>query len=274
MPELPEVETVRRGLSSICLGLTPNYIKFYREDLRDPIPTEKVRSVLLGERITGIERRSKYLIFHTAKGQVLSHLGMTGNYITRNSCEPDLKHTHYVIGFEENKELFVHYVDPRRFGRLGVGSQEPHQWLSQLGPEPLQLSAEELGEHLFDSSRKKVVPVKTFLMNASVVVGVGNIYACEALFSSRISPQRKAGSISKARFLRLAANVQTILHRAIEAGGSTIKDFKSANGQAGYFAAEFNVYGRTGKPCVTCGKTLSLIKQTGRSTWFCRNCQT
>lgn len=276
MPELPEVESVKNGLLSVCEGKTVVGIKFYRRDLREPIPTQLVKSVLLGEVIQDVSRRSKYILIHTAKGTVISHLGMTGAFLTRPTPKPDKKHTHFVMSLKDTQgSVYLHFVDPRRFGRLSATLVDPleHVFLRSLGPEPIILGAKKLAEHLFKVSRSRKVPVKNFLMDQKVVVGVGNIYACEALFSAKLSPLRHSTDVSHSEYQELAQEVVKVLKKAIKQGGSTIKDFQNADGQGGYFAVSLKVYGKHGERCQVCSRPIVRIKQSGRSSWFCEGCQ-
>lgn len=277
MPELPEVETVKNGLSRVALGSRVNFLKFYRNDLREQIPVSLINKVLKNETVTGIERRSKYILIHTRKGCVLSHLGMTGAYLVRKTKKPEKDHTHFVIGIENpnNESAYLHYVDPRRFGRLSATLESPfeHPYLAKLGPEPLELTPKKLSTHFMLKAKRRKAPIKNFIMDAHVVVGVGNIYACESLFKSGISPLREAGNLSESEFLALSKEIIKTLKSAIKQGGTTIKDFQNAEGGTGYFAVALKVYGRQGLPCTSCKKEIIQIKQSGRSSWYCPTCQ-
>ena len=277
MPELPEVETVKSGLAKVIHGKKAFMLKFYRKDLREKIPQSLIRKILIGETISSLKRRSKYILLETAKGTVISHLGMTGAFLTRKSPKPEMDHTHFVMGFQDSsmEKVYLHYVDPRRFGRLSATTNDPfeHDYLRGLGPEPLELSAEELGDHLYKKSRKRVASVKSFIMDAKVLVGVGNIYACESLFKSGISPLRASGKLSKLKYYQLSREIIKTLDMAIEQGGTTVKDFQNANGGTGYFALSLKVYGRQGLSCFQCSNPIHQIRQSGRSTWYCKNCQ-
>ncbi|MDB2447159.1 bifunctional DNA-formamidopyrimidine glycosylase/DNA-(apurinic or apyrimidinic site) lyase [bacterium] len=278
IPELPEVETVKNGLSEVALGKVVGSVKFYRKDLREEIPVKLVKEILVGKKITEFSRRSKYILITTEKGTVLSHLGMTGAFLTRHSKKPEKEHTHFVIGLKNSKgecDLYLHYVDPRRFGRLSATKQNPydHTYLNSLGPEPLELNPDELGDHLFKLSRKRTAPVKNFIMDAKIVVGVGNIYACESLFKAGVSPLKHSGKVTKRKFVELAKAIINTLKSAIKQGGTTIKDFQNADGGSGYFAVALQVYGRQGLPCPICKKPILQIKQAGRSSWYCKICQ-
>jgi formamidopyrimidine-DNA glycosylase len=278
MPELPEVETVKRAIEVLSLSNTVSYLKFYRSDLREEIPKKLIKEILLNEKIVKVSRRSKYILLETAKGTVLSHLGMTGAFLSRKTKKPEEKHTHFVIGVSSNSSSdvdYLHYVDPRRFGRLSATSEKAteHPYLSNLGPEPLELTPTKLGEHLFTKSRNKSVAIKTFLMDPRVVVGVGNIYACESLFNTGISPVRKAKDLSREEYNSLSKSVKKILKAAIKQGGTTIKDFQNSSGGKGYFAVKLKVYGRHGQQCLQCKTPIIQVKQSGRSSWYCDTCQ-
>ncbi len=276
MPELPEVECLTRSVSSAISGLKCVDIDFYRDAIRDPIPKDKLRAVLVGQKIERVYRRSKYLLIETVAGIGVVHLGMTGNFLEFDSRDPTIKHTHVVFTFGKGrKNLSLHYVDPRRFGRISAlfpHEIDQHKWFCDLGPEPLETA--HLSEHLFKASRKKSSPVKSFLMDPNVVVGVGNIYACESLYLAGINPLRKASDLSQAEYRLVAASIKKTLKKAIAAGGTTFRDFKNSDGSAGYFVIDLNVYDRFKKPCRKCGHPVKMERLSGRSTFFCAFCQT
>lgn len=276
MPELPEVECLTRSVASAISGLKCVEIDFYRDAIRDPIPKDKLRDVLVGQKIERVYRRSKYLLMETAAGIGVVHLGMTGNLLGFDSKDPTIKHTHVVFTFGKGrKKLSFHYVDPRRFGRISAlfpDEIDEHEWFRDLGPEPLETVR--LSEHLFKASRKKSSPVKSFLMDPNVVVGVGNIYACESLFLAGINPLRKALDLSQSEYALVAAAIKKTLKKAIAAGGTTFRDFKNSDGSAGYFVVDLNVYDRSKKPCLKCGNPVNMERISGRSTFFCPFCQT
>lgn len=273
MPELPEVETVRRGLEGALAGATIARVTLRRAGLRIPFP-EGMEKQLTGRRINAIRRRAKYLIFELSDGiAILSHLGMSGQFsVVKPLPESFAKHDHLVMELTDGRTVL--YNDARRFGLITLVPQEElaaHPLLADLGPEPLEkvFSAKYLGAAL--GSRKG--PVKVAIMDQTLVVGVGNIYASEALFLAGIHPQMpayqaagQAGPLVKA--------IQKVLRDAIASGGSSLKDFIHVSGEAGYFQHHFNVYGRGGKPCYTCGTTLKTMRLGGRSTFFCAQCQT
>jgi formamidopyrimidine-DNA glycosylase len=275
MPELPEVECLTRSVASVIAGWNCTDIDFYRDAIRDPIPKDKLREVLVGQKIERVYRRSKYLLMETAAGIGVVHLGMTGNLLNQDSPDPSVKHTHVVFQFGKGKQnLSLHYVDPRRFGRISALFPDEitdHEWFCNLGPEPLETVR--LSDHLFKASRKKMTPVKSFLMDPNVVVGVGNIYACESLFLAGINPLRQASDLSQAEYSLVASAIKKTLKKAIAAGGTTFRDFKNSDGSAGYFAIDLNVYDRSKDPCLKCGNPVKMERVSGRSTFFCSFCQ-
>lgn len=281
MPELPEVECLTRSVREVLQGGVIDEARFLRPDLRDPIPIDTFRQVVVGQPVEGVLRRSKYLLVRTPQGFGVFHLGMTGNILFRTDGEPSRKHTHAIFAVTEanGNKSWLHYIDPRRFGRIDAlcGSRaqlEAHAFFADLGPEPLELKPEALGAHLFAISRGRSAPVKTFIMDQRIVVGVGNIYASEALYRSGIHPEREAGSISRRRYDRLAAAIQQTLELAIAAGGTSINDYRHLNGDSGCFQVELSVYDRDEQPCISCGTRVSKLKQAGRSTFYCGKCQT
>lgn len=269
MPELPEVETTRRGLEPHLLGRRVRQVVMRRKTLRWPI-AEEIERLLPGQRIHAVRRRSKYLLLDTDAGSALWHLGMSGSLRVLPQQTPLRAHDH--VDFVLDDAHVLRYNDPRRFGSLlWQASGACHELLAGLGPEPLSPDFD--GEYLYQRSRGRSVPVKSFLMNAAIVVGVGNIYAAEALFDAGIAPQREAGKISRARYLRLADAVKRILANAITRGGTTLRDFISPDGLPGYFEQELLVYGRGGKPCKACGSTLKETRIGQRSSVWCPRCQ-
>ena len=255
MPELPEVETTRRGLAPHLTGRRVLAATLRRADLRWPIARE-IETLLPGRRIEAVRRRAKYLLLDTDAGSALLHLGMSGSLRVLPAATALRAHDHVDLLLEDERVL--RFNDPRRFGCLLW--QPPgavHPLLAGLGPEPLSDAFD--GGRLFALSRGRSAPVKNFLMDQSVVVGVGNIYAAEALFAAGISPLRPAGKVSRERYVRLAAAVRRILAQAIDRGGTTLRDFISPDGAPGYFEQELSVYGRGGLPCPQC---LRPLKQT------------
>jgi formamidopyrimidine-DNA glycosylase len=269
MPELPEVETTRRGLLPHVEGQLVRGVLLRRPDLRWPIPPE-VASLLPGQRIDGIRRRAKYLLLDTAAGSALLHLGMSGSLRVLPAATSVRTHDHVDISLGNRRVL--RFNDPRRFGcLLWQPPGELHPLLARLGPEPLSDDFD--GDGLFARSRGRSAPIKTFLMDQAVVVGVGNIYAAEALFIAGISPLRAAGSISRRRYQALADAVKAILTHAIERGGTTLRDFISPDGAPGYFEQELLVYGRGGQPCKRCGRVLKQTLIGQRASVWCSHCQ-
>lgn len=268
MPELPEVEVSRLGISPYLENKFVKAIHVHHRQLRWPVPDDV--SSIVGQRIETIARRAKYLLLETAKGTVILHLGMSGKLRVLPEGAPLVKHDHIEIITEDGHSLRLN--DPRRFGAcLFQAPNEELNLLAKLGPEPL--SDNFTVNHLFNRSRGKSSSVKTFIMDNHVVVGVGNIYANEALFMSGIDPRRSAGRVSKARYEKLQVAIRYVLAKAIEQGGTTLKDFSRADGQPGYFAIELKAYGRGGQPCVNCDKTLKEMRIGQRSTVFCTSCQ-
>ena len=269
MPELPEVETTRRGLAPHVEGRRVSGVVLRRADLRWPIPPE-VSALLPGQRICGIRRRAKYLLLDTAVGSALLHLGMSGNLRVLPATTPVRAHDHVDIALDSGQLLRFH--DPRRFGcLLWQAPGQTHPLLAGLGPEPLEAGFD--GDYLFARSRGRSGPVKTFLMDQAVVVGVGNIYVAEALFMAGISPLRAAGKISRERYVALAERVREVLQQAIARGGTTLRDFITPDGAPGYFEQELQVYGRAGAPCPRCGRALKHVVIGQRASVWCGHCQ-
>jgi formamidopyrimidine-DNA glycosylase len=268
MPELPEVETTRLGLFPELENRRITAVLLRRPDLRWPIPGEV--NLLEGQPILGLRRRAKYLLLDTAPGSALLHLGMSGSLRVLPGDTPAGKHDHVDLVLDSGRVL--RFRDPRRFGCLLWQPQgETHELLRELGPEPL--SEDFHGAYLYRRSRKRSASVKTFLMDQGIVVGVGNIYAAESLFRAGIAPGREAGSVSLARYGRLALAVKDILAAAITSGGTTLRDFIHPDGLPGYFKQELFVYGREGELCLTCGATLQGNRLGNRATVWCARCQ-
>lgn len=285
MPELPEVETVRRGLTPVLEGARLSNVINRRPDLRFPFP-DGFAGRLEGATVLRIDRRAKYLLMPLSTGETwITHLGMTGRFtldgdpMGRFEDAPPVtgKHEHFVARADLNGQLTrLGYADARRFGFMGLIPTEhvdSHPWFKQLGPEPLgnQFS----GAHLAEAFSGRKQNIKVSLLDQSVVSGLGNIYVCEALYRSGIHPEVAAGKVSRPRLERLASEVRNVLDDAIRAGGSTLKDFANVEGGQGYFQHSFDVYGREGQACRTpdCGGTIARIVQGGRSTFFCPRCQ-
>ncbi|MBB3191164.1 bifunctional DNA-formamidopyrimidine glycosylase/DNA-(apurinic or apyrimidinic site) lyase [Halomonas cerina] len=274
MPELPEVETTRRGLAPHVEGREINEVIVRQPRLRVPVPGDLVDR-LVGARIGPLSRRAKYLLLPVegaAPATLLWHLGMSGSLRIARLGEFPRKHDHVDLVLDDGAVLRYH--DPRRFGFVDwlAGSVEGDSRLARLGPEPLAEAFD--GERLFALSRRRRLAVKPFLMDSAVVVGVGNIYASEALFLAGIDPRRAAGRIAKERYHRLAAAVKEVLAAAITQGGTTLRDFVGGTGEPGYFKQRLNVYGRHGEPCRRCGGELRLVTLGQRASVFCARCQT
>ncbi|MDG9927875.1 MULTISPECIES: bifunctional DNA-formamidopyrimidine glycosylase/DNA-(apurinic or apyrimidinic site) lyase [unclassified Pseudomonas] len=269
MPELPEVETTRRGIAPHLEGQRVSRVLVRERRLRWPIP-EDLDVRLSGQRIECVERRAKYLLINAEAGTLIGHLGMSGNLRLVPVGAPVAKHEHVDIELESG--LALRYTDPRRFGAL-LWSADPlnHELLARLGPEPLTDAFD--GDRLFRLSRGRSMAVKPFIMDNAVVVGVGNIYATEALFAAGIDPRREAGRISRARYAALALEIKRILAHAIERGGTTLRDFVGGDGQPGYFQQELFAYGRGGEFCKSCGATLRELKLGQRASVYCPKCQ-
>jgi formamidopyrimidine-DNA glycosylase len=269
MPELPEVETSRRGISPYLDGQRIDDIVIRERRLRWPV-AEEVDERLRGATVESVGRRAKYLLLRTGEGSAIIHLGMSGSVFIVERGTPAGVHDHFDIELASGKAL--RFRDPRRFGSLHWADDPLQHWLlAKLGPEPL--SDDFSGAWLWQKSRGRRVAVKQFIMNASVVVGVGNIYASESLFLSGINPRRAAGRISRQRYDTLAESIKAVLAKAIKAGGTTLRDFYGGDGEAGYFQQELSVYGREGEPCINCKRPVSAIVQGQRSTFYCKDCQ-
>lgn len=275
MPELPEVETVRRGLCPWLEGQPLDAVELFRADLRWPIPTVAVRA-LRGRTCTAVERRSKYLLLRfDGRGRpvALVHLGMSGRLFLDVATAPGPRrpHEHWRMHFADR---VARYVDPRRFGMLDVAPADDlatHPLLARLGPEPL--GPDFTPDHLFARTRARRVATKTLLMDAHEVVGVGNIYASEACFRAGVRPRRAAASLTRAECARLVDAVRAVLRAAIDAGGTTLRDYVGVGEDSGYFQRELRVYGRDGAPCTVCGATVRRVVSGQRSTYYCPTCQ-
>ena len=269
MPELPEVETTCRGLSPHVAGNRVTGLSVYQPRLRIPVPGSL--DELIGQRIDEIHRRAKYLIFETGKGRMIIHLGMSGSLRICDDETPLRKHDHVVFELESGQQMRFH--DPRRFGLVDWtnGAWEEMRWFKNLGPEPLADDFETA--YLVSTAKGRKVAIKSFIMTNQVVVGVGNIYVCEALFMSGIHPKRAAGKVSRARLEKLVMAIKNRLAAAIESGGTTLRDFVREDGQPGYFKQELMVYGREGEPCRKCNTVIKRCVIGQRSTFYCPRCQ-
>jgi len=270
MPELPEVETSRRGIEPWLVDTTIVKVVVRNRRLRWPVEDDVERR-LRGQPIHSIDRRAKYLLINTGNGTAILHLGMTGSVFIVDRDTPAGIHDHFDFELDSGKSL--RFRDPRRFGSFHW-SDEPlaHPLLADLGPEPL--GDDFNGAYLWQVSRGRKVSVKQFIMNAKVVVGVGNIYASESLFLAGINPKRAAGRIARHRYDALAEAIRDILSRAIKAGGTTLRDFYGGDGEPGYFKQQLEVYDREGQHCRLCNTVIKAFVQGQRSTYYCRTCQT
>ncbi len=282
MPELPEVETVRRGLEPAMLGERIAQADINRPDLRWPFPPQMAER-LTGARVLALRRRSKYILADLSSGEtLLIHLGMSGRMLI--SGDPlgqfvhdhpaPQKHDHVVLHMENGARIT--FNDARRFGAMDLmttADQESHKLLAVLGPEPLGNGFS--ADYLTQAFEGKNTPVKSALLDQRIIAGLGNIYVCEALFRGKILPSQKAGRLAKTRVAALVPIIRDVLSEAIAAGGSSLKDFRQADGELGYFQHRFDVYGREGEPCRTqgCKATIARITQSGRSSFYCPSCQ-
>ncbi|QGY00252.1 bifunctional DNA-formamidopyrimidine glycosylase/DNA-(apurinic or apyrimidinic site) lyase [Roseovarius faecimaris] len=282
MPELPEVETVRRGLAPVMEGQVIARADVNRPDLRWPFPPH-MAARLAGQRVLGLRRRSKYILADLSSGEtLLIHLGMSGRMLisgdplgrfVHDHPAPE-KHDHVVLHMETGARIT--FNDPRRFGAMDLmptATAEAHPLLAKLGPEPLGNSFSE--PYLTAALRGKNTPIKSALLDQRIVAGLGNIYVCEALFRARISPRRRAGQISASRVAALVPIIRDVIAEAIDAGGSSLRDFRQTDGELGYFQHRFDVYDREGQPCRHdgCAGTVRRIVQSGRSSFYCVKCQ-
>lgn len=269
MPELPEVETTRRGLVPHVLGQKVTAVRIYDRRLRWPVPGDLAKK-LVGSVVDSIDRRSKYLLFRTTAGVLIVHLGMTGSLRLYEHAPPRRPHDHVDIRFGNGRVLRYH--DPRRFGAmLWSATHDTHALLARLGPEPLEAAF--TADYLHGALRRRTGAIKPALMNSDVVVGVGNIYASEALFRAGIRPTLRANRLAKTRCERLIVAVRETLSAAIARGGSTLRDYVDSDGRAGNFQLDYFVYGRAGQPCRVCGTRIRATRQAGRATTYCPTCQ-
>ncbi|WHZ35210.1 bifunctional DNA-formamidopyrimidine glycosylase/DNA-(apurinic or apyrimidinic site) lyase [Sagittula sp. MA-2] len=282
MPELPEVETVRRGLAPVMEGQVVARARVNRPDLRWPFP-ERMAERLTGARVLQLRRRSKYILADLSTDEtLLIHLGMSGRMLVSGDPLGQFVHAHPMpekhdhVVFDMENGARVTFNDPRRFGAMDLmptQAAEAHPLLARIGPEPLGNAFTE--SHLVDRLKGRNMPVKSALLDQKIVAGLGNIYVCEALFRGGIHPARRCVRISAARISALVPIVRDVLDDAIAAGGSSLRDFRQADGELGYFQHSFDVYGREGEPCRApgCTSTIERIVQSGRSSFFCPTCQ-
>jgi formamidopyrimidine-DNA glycosylase len=269
MPELPEVETTRRGIAPLLEARAVSDVVVRQPKLRWPV-TPGLRDRLRGQELMLVERRAKYLLLRFPHGTLIMHLGMSGSLRVLPADTPAESHDHVDIVFGDR---CLRLRDPRRFGAVlwHGGDADRHKLLANVGPEPLSDAFDT--PHLAKAARGRKVAIKQLIMDSKVVVGVGNIYANEALYMARIHPQRAAGRIGRARLARLVATIKQVLAAAIEQGGTTLRDFQREDGRPGYFAQELQVYGRGGLPCPSCGRPLKESRLGQRSTVYCGHCQ-
>lgn len=270
MPELPEVETIRRGLAPLLAGHRIRQVTVRHRGLRWPVP-RGLESRLAGCTVQAVDRRGKYLLIGCGAGTLLIHLGMSGSLCVVPGETPAARHDHLDLALDDGRVL--RFNDPRRFGSIHWVEGDPytHPLLAPLGPEPLDPSFD--GAVLYRATRKRKTAIKHVLMDSHLLAGVGNIYANEALFRAGIHPARAAQRVSLARYRQLALAVRDTLEQALRAGGSTLRDFVDATGAPGYFQQQYTVYGRSGEPCKRCGAAVKTMRQGQRSTFYCPRCQ-
>jgi len=270
MPELPEVETIRRGVEPHVVGRIIREVIVRDTRLRWPIPAGFVEFAR-GRKIRGVARRGKYLIFDLGGDRLIVHLGMTGRLSVLDPGEPLKKHDH--VDLLLSGKVLLRFHDPRRFGAVlpWPAAEAQHALFAGMGPEPF--SDEFSGDYLFQRSRGRSAAVKLFIMDGRIVVGVGNIYASEALFYAGIRPKTPAGKVTRAQYARLAQAILDVLRVAIEHGGTTLRDFRGSDGANGYFKQELRVYDREGLPCYVCGTAVKRLVLGQRSSFYCPTCQ-
>jgi formamidopyrimidine-DNA glycosylase len=271
MPELPEVETTRRGLLKAVKGARIERVDLHRDNLRSPFPKKFAQS-LTERRITNIRRRAKYLLIDLDNGDILlAHLGMSGSFVVMDEDHAPRKHDHVILHLDSGAQMV--FNDPRRFGMMDIikkGGEGVHPLLAHLGPEPLLAEFSE--KYLAGELRRRNGPVKPALMDQKLVVGVGNIYASESLFHAGVHPETPARDTAK-KAAKIIDCIRTTLKAAIASGGSSLRNYVGAGNQAGYFQHRFYVYGRAGKPCYDCGTAIETTTQAGRATFWCPQCQ-
>lgn len=270
MPELPEVETSRRGIDPHICGRTIARSVVRQSQLRWPV-SPQITTLMPGQTVLSTRRRGKYILIETTNGHIIIHLGMSGSVRILPAGAPAAKHDHLDIEFSH--DVMLRYTDPRRFGCIlwSGDAIDEHPLLASLGPEPLADSFD--ARYLYQRSRGRKTPIKSFIMDSHVVVGVGNIYANEALFMAGIRPLAEAGSVSRVRMERLVMCIKQVIAHAITVGGTTLRDFVGGDGKPGYFKQSLQVYGRGGEACKQCGGTLQEVRLSARSTVFCKRCQ-
>ena len=269
MPELPEVETIARGVRPVLLGQRIERIVVREPRLRWRV-ADDLAPRLIGRTVLDVRRRAKYLVVDAGPESLIAHLGMSGRLLVVHAEAPPARHDHVDVVLGTG--LAVRLRDPRRFGSLHVAAApDEHPLLAGLGPEPLGDRFD--GGYLFAVSRRRTVAIKDLLLNSRIVAGIGNIYASEALFAARVHPRTAAGRLGRVRMERIATAVRAVLQRAIDTGGTTLRDYRTPGGDPGLFAIELAAYGRAGQPCLRCGATIRALRQGGRSTFCCPRCQ-
>jgi len=271
MPELPEVEITRLGLEPL-INYKVSEVVIRNSSLRWPV-NKSLQKILIGMKLISLKRRGKYILAEFPNGTLIIHLGMSGHLCIVSEDRKINKHDHVDIVFANVEYKIVRYNDPRRFGSIIWTAENPldHKLIKYLGPEPLTNNFD--GEYLFQKLRKRSVPIKNAIMNSHIVVGVGNIYASEALFHARIRPQREAHRVSKSEVANLVSSIKDTIENAILKGGSSINNFFDVNGKNGYFQNEHQVYGRKDKPCILCKNLIQQITLGQRSSFYCKDCQ-
>jgi len=269
MPELPEVETTCRGIAPHITGKRVTRVIVRNPNLRWPV-SARLGKELAGQTINSVSRRAKYLLLHTDAGTAILHLGMSGSLRLIKAAAPAGKHDHVDIIFNKHA---LRLTDPRRFGSLHWTRRPPeqHRLISILGHEPL--GDDFTGDYLYQRARGRKVAIKQFIMNSRIIVGIGNIYASEALYMAGIYPKRAAGKVSRKKYQLLAEVIREVLNDAIAQGGTSLRDFVNGHGQPGYFKLHLNVYGKAGEPCISCRIPIREIRQGQRSTFYCPKCQ-
>lgn len=270
MPELPEVETTRRGIEPHIVNNPIERVIIREARLRWPVPDLLVAE-LPGQSFSTVDRRGKYLLLNASSGTLIMHLGMSGSLRILNASTPFKTHDH--VDFVFRNRLSLRFHDPRRFGCILWTNQNPgdHALLASLGPEPLSNGFN--GNYLYEQARNRKLPIKSFLMNSRIVAGIGNIYANEALFLAQIAPARSAGRISLVRMETLCQSLSSVLNRSIRQGGTTLRDFVNESGQPGYFQQTLNVYDKEGQACPRCRVPIKQCRIGQRSSFYCANCQ-
>ncbi len=276
MPELPEVEVLARQADFFLRDSIVEDIVFYRENLRYPLEIDAIKLLLLHQPIKRVFRRAKYMLMESPVGHVYFHFGMSGNFLKSESKSPPLPHTHFSLAYrhKNNRKGFFHFVDPRRFGHIApiLGPLLADPLIKRQGIEPLE-NTKAVAQALRKQAKGKTSPIKSLLLDGSLVCGVGNIYASEALFLARLHPLTPAGEITARGFTRLANQIALVLQSAIASGGTSFRDFKGTDGRPGYFETKLMVYGKKAEACSICKTLIEVVKISGRSTFYCPKCQ-